>query len=299
MTPNTLALRALSIVLLAPFWLASSASAQVQFVNEVGIDVLPIDLAVTPDGLVGVVRSTDDSSAGQMITIWDLDTGTELFFDRTTCQFGWGTGNAGYPTSDAIQATNSRAIAVGSRDDVTYVDILHIDPNEPPVCGCLANYALTGTTNQTKAGDVNDVAITPNGLFAVVNHKNWIHVFNLRSGAIAGQFNIGSYPSGIARPGACAGSVAVTDSRAIVLTSRGGLGGTRMWVYILNLVDGPSVMLEQQMALSQPTFETDPHDVAITPDGTRAVVTGGRVVGLFNLVTALSSGKWSILPRTA
>jgi len=112
------------------------------------------------------------------------------------------------------------------------------------------------------------VAITPNGKYAFVNHQNWIHVFNLRTGAKALQQNIGSLYK--CSPSGCADSIALTNDRFAVITQTTTTPWSR--VYVFDLSEGP-VPLYKWTEVCCEFAGQDPHDVAITPDGTRAVVT--------------------------
>jgi hypothetical protein len=162
--------------------------------------------------------------------------------------------------------------------DTTIIDVVDINAN-PAVC--LAHHVRTGTGAQAY-GEASDVAITPDGGLAIVNSRNWIHVVDLPSGAIRVEFNIGSLPAGTCNPSAIADSVACTDDRAIVTTTRLENNVSKAWVYILDLTN-MTIALEHKLAPPTGNYEHDPHDVAITRDGRFAVVTASKIVGLYDL----------------
>jgi hypothetical protein len=269
-----------------------------QWVVEGSVDVLPLDLAVSPDGIFAVVRGTQDSAAvpPDIVSFWELSAGIRFF--ATGCTSGWAGGTAEREFSDLVGATNSRAITIGSNSSTgigahnqTFIDVMAIDTTiDPPAASCVNNLLIPGGTASTMAGDANDVAISWNGAYAVVSHRNWIHVISMASGAVAAAFNIGANAAGPCSPDGAVDSVAATRTRAIVTTNR-FVQNNRTWVYIVSLAQSPPViLLETVIGNGQAQDDQHPHDVAVTPDGSRAVVASNGVVALFDLTAGTLLG---------
>ncbi len=262
----------------------------------------PLDVEVTPNGLVAVVRGhAPGFDAIDGLTFVDTTTGVKL--NKSGCgtagQGGYFYTSNDFQPSDSLRVTNSRAILVGARDtdnngshDRTYIDVLAIDMSGPTVT-CLAHHEQGSTTSPNlQAGWTNDVEITPDESFAIVNSSNWIHVINLSNGTIAQAFNIGSFPTGPCFAGDSVDSIATTNDTAVVTTTRIGFVNppwyfTRTWVYLIDLVGSstPTIQLEHELTGPLPTEEKDfwPHDVAITPNGSLAIVTANNAVALYDL----------------
>ena len=265
----------------------------------------PLDMAVTPNGLVAVVRGhAPGSDVTDGLTFVSTTTGFAL--PKSSCDSNAGEGGYfygpfpyDYQPSDSLQVTNSRAILIGSRDtdtnglqDMTFIDVLAIDvAATQPVITCLAHHEEGSTTVPGQiAGWTNDVALTPDESLAIVNSSNWIHVIDLATGAISQSFNIGTPPwNGPGFAGDSVDSVAATNDTAIVTTTRYGLisgqnSFTRTWVYLLDL-SGANPPYEHELTGSLPTTEKDfwPHDVVITPNGQYGIVTANNAVAVYDL----------------
>ncbi len=228
--------------------------------------------------------------------MWNCSTGARLLVGGCANTFGTGIVTASY-ASDAIALTNDIAVVIGQGTvfpNRTYVDILDISTGGTP--SCLANHVIDPTNAVgVRAGLVSDVAITPDGAYAIVNHRNWIHVFDLTAnGAIAAAFNIGGPAGGTNEcfPGPQSDSIAVSNTHAVVLTTRevqvGAMTVPRTWVYVVSLlVDPPILGLGADLTAST-LSEQGPHDVAITPDGNLAFVAADQMVALIKLGTTSS-----------
>jgi hypothetical protein len=186
----------------------ASMAQQSTFIGEPQIIKRPVDVELTPNGKLAVVRGHAPlSSEVDGLTVVDTATGNTLSWG--SCQInpsqnlpGLG-GFATFQPSDFIRTTNSRAILIGGRDtdgvfgeDTTYIDVLAFDVSTTvPTVTCLAHHEVGSTTSfNLRAGWVNDVEITPDESFAIVNSTNWIHVIDMATGDIARAFNIGSAP---------------------------------------------------------------------------------------------------------
>ena len=306
---------------------SGEARAQVEWnntlVTEYQINAIPLDLEVTPNGKVAVVRSNLPGSNlynNQKVTFWRTDTGASITPGGTPPasqgNLPW-VASTGKPLfSDALAVTNDVAVAISSAavgytaENTTYVDIYRITyPGGVPQVDFLTSHTLGGGTNfNTLAGTAHDVAITPNGSLAVVNHTNWIHVFDLSTGGIYRSIHIGGVDSqgnkGPCSPINIRNSVAVTNSRAIVTTGRGVLAQRKGWVYIVDLTTADPVSFPEFQLTNSGTNE-HPHDVAVSPNGQLAVVTANSLVGVYDLVnqmpvgTPISDGQdrlWNFTP---
>jgi hypothetical protein len=280
--------------LLTVLALAATASAQA-FVAETVVDALPTDVAVTPNGLQAVVRCAEDPSLGlptysDSLTVWDLANGNMLTITPCTgTSFGLGTSS--YEASDRIECTNDRAISIGSThsnpsipsNDITLIDVIELGANPT----CLANHAITGLPGQGSAGIPTDVAITPDGSYAIVNARNYVYVVELASGTIALTIPTAGTPLG------GADTVACTNERAIVTTERFSVTYGRTWVFLIDLSDlsQPVVSMELADSINNPNNHYSPNDLAITPNGLLAVVSSNNIVGLYDLVARVELGR--------
>ena len=270
----------------------------------------PVDVAATLNGRRSAVRSaistgTTSGSYANGITLWDLTGVTPSTLPLgafVASGEGPSIGLFGYEASDRIELTSNRGIATGSgffgvpgaAQDTTYIDVFDAGPTP----AMLASHVIApGANAYDAAGYANDVAITPDGAFAVCNSDNWIHLIDMGTGAIAVAFNIGvpGYgpspttwtPDNLCSPNHAVDSVAVTNDFAVVSTARIEGAGMVTWVYILNL-NTQTIVLEQRIAPGGGPAADEfvrPHDVAITRDGELAVVTMHRMIALFDLVS--------------
>lgn len=281
---------------------------QTTFIGEPQTTKRPLDVEVTPNGLVAVIRGHAPTTTGaDGLVFVDTTTGLKLTLQGSchvnTGQGGYFYSSNDYQPSDSLRVTNSRAILIGARDtnndgahDRTYIDVVGIDTTaSTPTVACLAHYEQGSTTSTSlQAGWTNDVEITPDESFAIVNSSNWIHVIDMATGALAAAFNIGSLPyAGPCFAGDSVDSIATTNSTAIVTTTRVGLVAPpwtfmRTWVYMIDLEASPSptIALEHELMGPLPTTELDywPHDVTVTPNGSYAIVTANNAVGVYDMV---------------
>lgn len=304
------------------------ASAQTNsFLKQQSISAIPLDLAVSPDGSLAVVRANDGAQPGSTskLTVWQTSTGNGITIGGVL-PANLGRGNLprvlgiNY-VSDGVAVTNTRAVSIGSADtappngeDTTYVDVLRIDASASGnQTSLLSPFVFGGPgTPATEAGLAHDVAITPDGTLAVVHHRNWIHVLDLVNQdppAVLQAFHIGGLPSGPCWPGPdSVDSVELTNTRAVVVTARPHatqpqLGWLDTWVYIVDLSTTPPVLaLEHRVAPPDAAGgDMNPHDVALTPSETMAVVTSSRGTSLFDLqnMTNLTSIDDNLVFRRA
>jgi hypothetical protein len=327
----------------AEFTFGSSASAS--------LGTYPQDCAATHNGNRAAIRYANPNSNDTVISIFQLH-GTGVPSGSLATIGGVQNGVAmksgvatdlsdpvwGYWPSDRIELTNNIGVSIGAglmgssfapanaQSDETYIEVFDVgstapaflkqfvipDPLQPPP-QTQAEYDVE------HAGNANDVAITRDGAWAVVNSDNWIHVVNLANpkgpnGLIG--FNIGKYAytqgedpiqwDWPCSPNQAVDSIALTNDRAVVTTARKRRAPALQvdvpttWVYIIdfNGANGPEIVLEHDLA-PDPDWEPlggndqdPPHDVAITPHTDLqlgavplSVVTTRHSVGLYNLDT--------------
>src|SRR5688572_2925505 len=277
---STFAFHARNLATLGTF--AAFANAAPQWVEHTfnpGAGEYPVDCAATPNNNRAVVRYANPMSNGTILTVFKLDgpfPGTPVL-----ANLGGGTIRSGnqtvvsavnprfYQPSDRVEVTNAFAVSIGSGDsggllpnDETYVELLDLTSSPPSLLTQLV-FSSTSPAPQyddDHAGLANDLAITRDSEWAVVNSDNWIHVIfvaNLPATWTVYSFNIGDIDYGQSPPAPnfnnpcspnwAVDSVAVTNERAVVTTARGsGPGGTfRTWVYIVDLaVTPPQIVLQ-------------------------------------------------------
>jgi hypothetical protein len=281
----------------------------------------PQDCAASSDYRRAAVRFADPASNDAVVSVFQLNgSGLPVGSLHT---FGGGTllsgeqinvfSGSGYKPSDRVEVTNEWGVSIGTgisslgfSSDETYIEVFDVDT---PAAGDLVQFVITptlGDYNTDRAGNTHDLAITRDAKWAVVNSQNWIHLLRLIDSTTTPPtvtytgFNIGANVAGPCDPNAAVDSVAVTNERAVVTTSRPSealFGLPVTWVYIIDLtpVTGPVIVLEHELAPPvdfEPDDESDderPHDVAITPTrdggGTLAVVTTNHATAFYDLVT--------------
>jgi hypothetical protein len=269
--------------------------AQLPF-TEFGVNTLPIDLAVTPSGETGGVRGADDPNSGdtEWITFYNLSKGLKVLAQGCP-PTPWGRHYAGKAVSDLIVCDNAFFATIGgigqtvpTDQDTTYVDFFTIQYSgtEPPdiTMQCQANHSVFSADPLMKAGNAHDIAVSPNGARVVVNHRNWIHVYSAPSGAQLAAINVGSFgpnPSPT-DPLVAVDSIAITDTRAVVITNRGQIGGRTTYVYVIDLVaPTPNIVFDHLIGGSG--GDQNAHDIAISPNGRKAMVSSNGVAALINL----------------
>ncbi len=325
------------------FTFGSSASSS--------LGTYPQDSAATHNGNRAAIRYANPISNDTVLSIFQLH-GTGLPSGSLATFGGLQNGVAmksgvatdlsdsvwGYWPSDRVELTNNIGVSIGSglmgstfappnaQSDETYIEVFDVGSTAPaflkqfvvpdplqPLPQSQAEYDVE------HAGNANDVAITRDGAWAVINSDNWIHVVNLANpkgpnGLIG--FNIGkfAYTQGEqpvqwdwpCSPNQAVDSIALTNDRAVVTTARrrrapaNQLNTPTTWVYIVDLSgpNGPEIVLEHDLAPPatwEPLGGNDqdpPHDVAITPHVDLqqgavplAVVTTRHSVGVYNLDT--------------
>lgn len=259
-----------TLLALVPLSLAIASLAPVHAQSLVldggllGVD----DFEITPDGRYAVGRENRVQTAAWIV---DLTTGTVA----ANPQGSLIPGDSG-PAIDAVAVTNDRAVVLGN--SAMLLDLTNL---AAPI---LADIVVGSTPR--------DLAITPDGSKVVVRGGSGPNggqfVIDLAFGGVLAS-HLGNIPPPYPNPQGVysfdVDSVAVTDSHA-VLTSyvNSDQGpGTRVTLWELNGLGGPVVAFETTTA---DDLAGGPHDVAITPDGTKAVVRAERELAVYDLTVS-------------
>ncbi len=277
--PRSLVAASLSIL-----GLASGLRAQTLMHSDQ--QLLPIDdLEITPDQRYAVVRQNDSI---EFARVYDLATGT-LAAAPVTGPFGDTLGEC----LDGVAVTNTRGVVLGSR--VMILDLTN-----------LANPVLS--TNPAGLHP-RDVAITPDGTIVCVRggstdaSTGWVggqYLYDLATGAQIG-FQPGEpnpYPFNSGDPLVFnVDGVEATNAHAVMLSYIDHGAGTpeaRVTIWELHPSGGgpPAVALETSTTAGTRDQSGAPYDLAITPDGTKAVVRSELEVGLYDLSVSPPAVLW-------
>lgn len=265
-------------------------SAPVFVANEAGYH--PRDVAITPDGTLACVRG--GATAGGHIGglyIFDLASGAQVGF------------HPGEPTPypagpgfsfevDDVAVTNGHALMTSFIDNgggmpSTRVTIWELHPagGGAPIVA-FETATIAGATDQL--GAPYDLTITPDGTKAVVRSELALGLYDLSVSppAVVWQRRIAGNP-GVFNEEAL-DALEVTDDRILTISkiSNPALGsGTQVDVFEMNGTDHFG------------RIPGSPHDLAITPDGQRAVVRTNVGVFLYDLVHAIDQPEVIALSR--
>jgi WD40 repeat protein len=252
----------------------------------------PRDVAITPDGTIAAVRGGE--------TLFGMVGGSYLFDIATGAQIGF---HAGEPTPygsggtfsfdvDDVAVTNTHAVAIsfisnggGTPDARVTIWELHPSGGGPPA---VAFETTTSAGTRDQSGAPYDLAITPDGTKVIVRSELEIGAYDLSVSPPAVLW--------LRRPAGNPGlyheealdAVEVTNDRVLTISklSNPALGnGTQVDVYDMSGVD--------HFARTRGS----PHDLAITPDGTRGFVRTSTGAFLYDLVNLPSGQDLTMLSR--
>jgi DNA-binding beta-propeller fold protein YncE len=246
----------------------------------------PRDVALTPDGSLAAVRGGSSNFGPQGgLFLYELDTGSQLArFDGEPTP-GFGQRGVEFDV-DSVVATDEHAVFVSepvgpeARTRVTVV-ALRPDGGTPAIV-----YETSGADDQR--GVAHDITLTPGGRFAAVRSDESIALYRLngaRSKQVWHRRLFGS-PGGFG--GSAMDSVVATAGRIATISrvSNGAVGAQ------LDVFD-----LHGQQAYDR--FAGDPHDLELTPDGSRLVVRTSAAVLLYELGPVAFGGRISPLDEVA
>lgn len=289
------------------------------YLKQLTIERVPEDVAQHPTGNgVAVVRSVQRDVSGGVVASGDeivvikMSTGERgaLKDPATGLDFA---GHGLTPTISAsdlvgIADTVQCAVLIGQRhvgptsQFVTAVNV--VDLSDAYGGGGNDSVVTTKWVSDPGFGFVNDVGVSSNLCYAVVNHKNEARVFDMDPTPAGAQTQwaislVANPGTELADPTFQRDSVVVTNSsepgapnRAVVVTSRKDLTPTVTQVTVLGLEvsTDPNPVVKELEVLLIPTVPDDvtrePHDVALTPNSHMAVVVATDVVALFDLIGA-------------
>ncbi len=241
----------------------------------------PNDVAITPDGTIAVVRggNTDINTVGGAF-LFDLASGAQIGFRAGAAPLYDFSNSIPYSfDTDSVAVTDRHAVtlSIGSvpfnapaRTRVTIWDLHPSGGGNPIVIG---ETGIPGLSDLR--GAPHDVAITPDGVHAVVRSELGLAVWTL-SGSTATRIFGGALTND---PGpffdTAVDSVEVTNDLVVTLA---------------NVTDpqnpGPSTQVEVidwSGARWSGRIPGRPHDLGVTADGTRALVRTGAGVALYRL----------------
>lgn len=254
----------------------------------------PRDVVITPDGALACVRggTTEGTFVGGQY-LFDLATGAQVgFHPGEPTPYGSG-GNFSFDV-DSVAATNAHAVMCsfldhGSGTPETRVTIWELHPGGggPPAVA-FETGTMPGAGDQL--GAPYDVAITPDGTKAFVRSEFEVGAYDLSVSPPALLWN--RRPAG--NPGPfyeeALDAIEVTNDRVFTISkiSNPNLGtGAQVDVYEMDGTDHHS------------RVDGSPHDLAITPDGTRGLVRTNVAVYLYDLAHLPAGPDLPVLAQAA
>jgi len=239
----------------------------------------PRDLAVTPDGTLAVVRGgyTAPGTAGGSF-VFDMATGARLASrPGEPAHYNGGA----YLDSDAVVTTDRFAVVLSEETLAPGVYATRITVWDlHPSTSTLPLVAFETDTLSDLDGAPFDVALAPGGGFAAVRSEFEVGYVDLSTGTpslawVRPLFNMPG-PFGLS----AMDSIEVTDDRIATLSrwSNGGVGAQ---------ID----MFDPQGNQYYQLLFGDPHDLAITPSGTRLVARTSTQVLLYDITNLPTTGN--------
>jgi DNA-binding beta-propeller fold protein YncE len=263
----------LGLALLVPSIPLASAQVVIENLSTGAVD----DAEITPDGRRIVVR--ENTGGGNMsVRILDALSGVVLVNQPGSAQ----PFNFNGAAHDAVGVTNERAVVIGQ--GALVFDLT------PPIPVLIADHP---------AGFFpRDVAITPDGRFAVVRAgagmNQGLMILDLASGAIAAAAP--GEPAAIPAINFDVDSAVATDRHGVLLSmvNAGSSERARVTVFDLQPVGGgaPVVVFETSLTGTPVDQLGAPHDVTLTATGAYAAVRSELSVALYRLDGTATSQVW-------
>lgn len=214
----------------------------------------------------------------------------------------------GRDMSDSIEITSDRVFVIANRSPTTsgplpiegdgYVGIAEITNSIFPTEKTFGFRCDPDTYNPTCSNYVanpeflHDLTTSPNGVFGIASGQGVLGIYNLSrytelKKLIDDELPI---PHMLRAPWrkATADSVEATDTRAVVIgnDSRSGFGTLHWRVTVVSLSHDPAEIVPTHFGDPHEAADSTAHDVAITPNGSRAVVTTRYRTLVFNLTSS-------------
>jgi hypothetical protein len=230
----------------------------------------PRDVALTPDGSKAVIRGGAGPQGG--LFVLELATGAVIARAPGLPALFLATGF----DVDSVVATDRHGVLLSwvpppaDRTQVTVFDL------QPPSWGAPVVTFQTGpgTPALDQLGAPHDLALTRGGDFAAVRSELSVGLYRLDGAATSQVWHKRLYGAPGAVGGSALDSIEASADRVATISRRGiGTPGAQLDVFDLagNQWYAP--------------MQGDPHDLEITPDGTRVVVRTSAGVYLFDLVS--------------
>lgn len=215
----------------------------------------PHDVTITPNGNFAIVRGGSSAVGGQYI--YDLTSGALVAsaLGEPPLYDYFGTQDYSYAT-DTVAATNTHAVVTSilgqsSTSPSTHVTIWRLTGGTPSIA-----------LQSTLVGAPHDVAISPDGQHAVVRSELSVAAFSLTSTPSL-AWNLPPAPSTWLFEDRALDSVEVTND-AVITISRPAFPSATVGTQV-DVFEWNGTQRHGQIAGS-------PHDLAVTPDGGRAIV---------------------------
>lgn len=244
----------------------------------------PNDVAITPDGTIGVVRGGNTSGATVGGTyLFRMSTGAQIGFSAGVAPlYDYGGGPSYSFNTDSVAVTDRYAVSLSLADALsapafTRVTIWDLHPAGG---GAPAVILETGSGSRSDLfGAPHDVAITPDGARVVVRSEEAIGVWTLANGTATRVFS----------------GALTNDPGPFLYTAMDSVEVTNDLVVTLANVSGPQPLTQVEVfdwsgGRWSGRIDGRPHDLAVTPDGTRAMVRTGAGVALYRLGNLPPSG---------
>ncbi|QDV05365.1 hypothetical protein Poly30_08620 [Planctomycetes bacterium Poly30] len=253
---------------LAAAGLALSASAAAQYTSFTDTTSLGTDdIQITPNGRYAVTRSTAiltetdvfEMATGQMVLRVDSTLGPDCSSPTNASCSG--------PCNDAVEVTNSRAITLGQQ--VQLIDLSTTPPSQIAEIYCGIFPRDVSISSDERYAIVRGGS-GPSGGTYVIDMANGNVLLYSASEPQAWQLQLGNDLS------------AASDFHGVTLSYDVFTDETDVLVVEFDPSSGggPSVVLDTSLTTG---LAGDPMDVAITPDGTHAVVRAEDEIGLYRL----------------
>jgi hypothetical protein len=239
----------------------------VTYLQQVDIARSPDEVAVAPGaGGIAVIRASEHwydptgpvANDDEIVVVKATD-GSQALLQSNTCQTFALTNPVG--ASDLVALNAQQAVLIGQHHfggtESSHVNVLDLTDVYGAGPECLPG----GSWSKSSAGHASVVALTPDGRYAVVNHKGWISVFTIDGTSVPAPVEFDTQ-GGV--PSFQRNSIAMTQSRGandpikcVVVTDRMNGTTSRTYAYLLDLTTStPQLLGSVQVNASNPGKKT-------------------------------------------